>query len=387
MGKQVVVAIAIALTCAACGGSSDPVPPAATSSAGQTGAQNSEPVIESAVLSPDPAGAADSLSVEVRAQDPDRDRLRTTIEWFRNNQPEHELTGDVLDSGTFNRGDRVYAVAHVTDGTHEVSRATNAVAIGNSAPRIRSIAISPAHGSAADVIEATANAQDIDGDSFELSYRWYKNGAPIDGATESRLRAGTAHRGDKLVVEISASDGSDASDWFRSTEYTLGNSDPVITSQPSYEMGPTGMYNYEVAAKDADGDQPLRYELLSGPKGMAIDGATGVVTWAVPQDAKASNPIEVAVSDGFGGRVTQHWVLSVDWNQMAPAAQGNAAKKGAKPAAPAAPSDSDESAAPAKPAKDTKAQTPQRAQPQRGEGDDLERDQGEEYRNEKQDEF
>lgn len=388
MSKRV-IAIAIAVACTACGGSDTTTQTQGAPSSASAGAKtgNSEPEIVSATLSPDPAGASDALSVDVNARDPERHRLRTTIEWYRNGVLESSLTGVSVDAGTFNRGDRVYAVAHVSDGAHEVSKATNPVTLGNALPKIGLITIGPAHATAADVIEAQVQAQDPDGDSFELSYRWLKNGQPIEGATEARLAAGRAHRGDKLVVEVSANDGSDQTPWVRSGEFLVANAEPVITSQPGYEMGSTGVYTYEISAKDADGDQPLRYELVSGPAGMAVDDATGAVTWNVPQDAKPSNPIEVAVSDGFGGRTTQRWVLSVDWNQA--------------PAAPAGGESAETKRTTAKPAMKTgeqgeetkasqsqkQAAKPQRAQPQRGDGDDLERSQEEEYRQEKEEEF
>jgi putative Ig domain-containing protein len=384
MSKRV-IAIAIALACAACGGS-DTTPPEQSSAPAGAKAGNSEPEILSAQLTPSPAGTGDAISVEVNARDPDRDRLRTTIEWYRNGQLDSSLQGSTVDGGTFNRNDRVYVVVHVSDGTHEVSKATNPVTIGNAPPKLTSLSIGPANATAVDVIEATAAAQDADGDSIDYSYRWYKNGELIEGATEARLAAGKAHRGDKLAVEVSAGDGSDQSEWVRSRDFLVGNAQPVITSQPGYEMGPTGVYSYEISAKDPDGDQPLKYELVSGPMGMTVDDATGAVTWTVPRDAKPSNPIEIAVTDGFGGRATQRWVLSVDWNQApaAPAGEGEAKPTNAK----RAPANGEaETKSQSKKQADKASAKPQRAQPQRGEGDDLDRDQGEEYRQEKEEEF
>jgi len=45
------------------------------------------------------------------------------------------------------------------------------------------------------------------------------------------------------------------------------NASPSITSQPNYELGASGHYSYEVAAKDPDGDDTLRYELLEARPG------------------------------------------------------------------------------------------------------------------------
>ncbi len=186
------------------------------------------------------------------------------------------------------------------------------------------------------MVEAQANVEDPDGDSFEISYQWYVNGELIPAATSSRLPPGVAHRGDKVSVSASATDGSDVGAPAQSAPIVLANAAPVITTQPSYEMTPNGAYTYSLGAKDADGDTPLRYELLEGPEGMKVDDQSGVVTWAVPDNAKGNSTIKIAVSDPYGGRSTQTWVLSVDWNQ-APASPSGAAGK-ATPSAKKAPS-------------------------------------------------
>src|SRR4029453_15545264 len=86
----------------------------------------------------------------------------------------------------------------------------------------------------------------------------------------------------------------------------------------NYELGASGHYSYDVAAKDPDGDEPLRYELLQGPPGMSVDVSEGRVTWAVPADAKGTYEVELAVSDGYGGRTLQHYALALDWNEAPP---------------------------------------------------------------------
>lgn len=332
------IAVAIALACAACGDSADvPIDPSAPrpSAAPQRGAANEAPTIEDARIVPNPAGAADALTFELTVRDPERDRLTTTIEWYKNGELVPELQGTVVDAGTFNRGDRVYAIAYVSDATHEVNAQSPALAIGNSPPRVRSVFISPSRVTAADIVEAQANAEDRDGDSFEVAYRWYRNGVPIAAATSARLAPGTAHRGDKLMVEASATDGSDAGPWLQSPPVLVANASPAITSQPSYDMADGGHYTYSPAAKDVDGDTPLRFELVDGPKGMAVDESSGVVTWAVPRDANGNHAITIAVTDSYGGRATQAWLLAVDWNQP-PA--GDNETQNAKPKPKAQPS-------------------------------------------------
>jgi hypothetical protein len=323
------IAVAIALACVACGESTDvaPDPGAPRASAPpKSGAANEAPTIDAVELGPNPAGSADPITLDLKARDAERDRLTTSVDWYKNGVLVPDLHGTVVDAGTFSRGDTVYAIATVSDATHEVTAQSAALTIGNSAPKVRSVVISSAKVTAADMVEAQANAEDADGDSFELSYQWYRNGEPIPSATSSRLAPGIAHRGDKVSVSASATDGSDAGPWLQSAPVTVANADPVITTQPSYEMTPNGEYQYSVGAKDADNDTPLKFELVEGPKGMTVDEQSGVVTWAVPDDAKGNSPIKVTVTDAYGGRATQAWVLSVDWNES-PASASDKQKK------------------------------------------------------------
>lgn len=324
------IAVAIAVACVACGESSDVAPgPTAPrpSAAPKSGAANEPPTIDTAELLPNPAGSADPLTLDLKARDPERDRLMTSVEWYKNGQPVPELHGTVVDAGTFSRGDMVYAIATVSDPTHEVTAQSKTLTIGNSAPKVRSVFISSSKVTAAGMVEAQANAEDADGDSFQLTYQWYRNGDLIPAMTSSRLSPGIVQRGDKVAVSAAATDGSDTGPWVQSPPVTVANSDPVITTQPSYEMTPNGAYTYSVGAKDADNDTPLKFELVEGPKGMRVDDQSGAVTWAVPDDAKGNSPIKIAVTDPYGGRATQAWVLSVDWNQ-APAS-ANAKQKAA----------------------------------------------------------
>jgi hypothetical protein len=389
------IAVAIALACAACGSSSDaPVEPAAprASATPKSGAENEAPTIESVTLSPDPASAGEPITLELKARDPERDRLTTNIEWYKNGVAVPELHGSVIDAGTFKRGDRVYAVATVADATHEVTAQTAVLSIGNSAPRVRSVLISPAKVTALDVVEVQANAEDPDGDSVELSYQWYRNGEPIAGATGPRLPADSVHRGDKLAVSVSATDGSDAGPATQSPPIVVANAAPVITTQPSYDMTPTGSYTYTVGAKDADNDAPLKFELLEGPKGMTIDEQSGVVTWAVPDDAKGG-AIKVAVTDPYGGRVTQAWVLAVEWGEKpVPSAKGKSKGPVSQKRKPTvtggeSPASEDtsagEEAAPAERAPSAKAAARNTGKASQGDEEEPDEDQGAAYDEEK----
>jgi hypothetical protein len=324
--KRVAVAAATALLCLACGDAPETAAPGAAAQATGSG-ENEAPVVESAAIVPSEASAGDVLSVEIHAYDADNDRLSMSYEWYRNGEQVPELREANVPAGSFARGDRVHAVVYVADRDHQVSIETAGVAIQNSPPRVDRVAITPPHPTGVDLIEAQVQGHDADSDDFTYDYRWIRNGEAVPGVSGSRLPPGTAKRGDQLSVEAVARDGSGPGPSMTCPPITVQNASPNITSQPNYELGASGHYSYEIAAKDPDGDEPLRYELLEAPPGMAVDVTSGRVTWDVPADAKGTYQIELAVSDGYGGQTLQHYALALDWNEApANASEGGASK-------------------------------------------------------------
>jgi len=327
-----VIASAITLLCVACGGPSDDAAvgnDAAARAAHGTTATNEAPEIVSAAIEPSPAGASDPLTVAIVAKDADRDRVNLTIEWYRNGELVPELDETHVPAGSFARGDRVYSIVYASDGSDEVSRQTAPVMLGNSAPTLRRVTITPPRATALDLLQAEADVVDEDGDPIELEHRWLRNGQPLAEVSGPRLEPGVGHRGEVVVVQVRASDGSDPSPWVASAPLTVANAAPAITTQPNYTLTGSAQYSYEVAAADPDGDRPLKYELVQGPPGMTVDVVNGRVTWRVPSTAKGVYPIELRVSDPYGGKTTQTYSLAVGWSEV-PANASDAAKPGAK---------------------------------------------------------
>ena len=318
-GMKRILATAITLLCVACGDSSED----AAASGAVTGraapardAGNAPPEIVSAEIEPEGAWASQPMSLAIVASDPDRDRVKLEIEWYRNSELVADLNGADVPAGTFARGDRVYAIVYASDGQSEATHQTGAIIVANSPPSIRRVAITPPRATALDLLQADVDARDEDGDPIELRYRWLRNGQPIGDGEGPRLEPGAGHRGEVVVLQVRGSDGAAESDWVASAPLTLGNAPPEITTQPNYTLSGSSRYDYEVAARDPDGDRPLKYELVEGPPGMAVDIVSGRVSWQVPASAKGVYPIELRVSDPYGGKTTQSYSLAVDWSEV-----------------------------------------------------------------------
>jgi hypothetical protein len=321
--------LGLAIGCAACG-SGAPAPDGADGAAGapEDAAANSPPVVEMLEIMPAEPSVADLLSVSLEAHDDDRDRLHVSYEWYVNGQRLPGVEGETLEPGRLRRGDRVHVVARVGDGSEEIEERSEPVSIGNALPRLQAVRITPPQATTSDVLSAEVQAVDPDGDPIEYQHRWLINGQLVEGAASSRLEAGKAVRGDEVSVQIAARDGSGQTEWISSEVLRMGNAAPEITTRPVYELAGSALYRYEVQGRDPDGDRPLRYELLTGPPGMTVEAASGVVSWEVPSDAQGSYEVELGVSDPHGARTLQRYALDVNW-QASPASAAPSAVPGA----------------------------------------------------------
>ena len=297
---------------AACGGDPEP-PPAATPVAKEV--TNEPPVVREVQLLPSRPTAGDTITLSIRAVDPDADSLTNSIQWFQNGRLLSEGQRTTLRTDGFQRGDSVHAVVTTSDGQHQVTSQTDSVSINNRLPRVLSLRIMPDEPKADMPLTVFADARDEDGDPIELSYQWYVNEKSLSGQTKADLPAGSFKRGDTVQVEVVADDGRDRSEPSRSTKMTVPNSAPEIDSDPASAKVRNGIYKYKLRGSDPDADRPLRYELVDGPDGMSVDLLSGVVSWRVPRSAKGSYPVRVSVSDPIGGRAEQSYVIELSWDQ------------------------------------------------------------------------
>lgn len=273
---------------------------------------NRAPLIESVVIHPSSPTRPDALSAAVRAQDPDRDPLELEVVWYRNGAAHPGGGEQSTKPFSFDKGDRVHAVARVSDGNEQVTRRSEGVVIQNSAPQVTGLRLTPDTALGSDSIRALAQGTDVDGDELEYRYRWYVGGAQL-GTEGPELPPNTLKRDDQVYVEAAAFDGTDLGPWVQSDALRIGNSAPAITTQPGYTLDSDGFYQYAVNARDPDGDAPLRYELIEAPPGMSVDPASGVVRWNVPRDAAGRYTIELSVSDPYGASTLQRYSLDLSW--------------------------------------------------------------------------
>ncbi|MEJ2590210.1 MAG: putative Ig domain-containing protein, partial [Candidatus Thiodiazotropha sp.] len=181
----------------------------------------------------------------------------------------------------------------------------------NQLPTITSTPLSTATEGAA--YSYDVNASDADGDTLSYSLTTAPAGMVIDSA--SGLIAwtpSTAQVGSQAVtVQVSDGKGGTDAQSFTIVVDAAPNSPPTIDSTPVTTATEGAAYGYDVNATDADGDT-LSYSLTAAPAGMAIDAASGLISWTPSAAQVGSQNVTVQVSDGNGGMDSQSFTISVD---------------------------------------------------------------------------
>lgn len=271
---------------------------------------NHPPVIRLVTIVPNPLVLAAPITAHVVADDPDGTEPTTRFQWIVNEVPVLGATALELAPSHVKRGDRVALEVIATDGQSESALyRTEPVTVVNTPPLIAHVVVeaeSPGNGNR---VHAKVDAVDPDRDEIRYMYRWWRNDKQIQEGEESVLDTTGFGRKDVIVVEVMARDQDAAAAPARSAPSALGNTPPLIVSDPA-PLTNREMYEYLVQAKDVDGDS-VTYALETGPPGMTIDTATGQVTWKLLSGVTGTHRVKVMADDGQGGAAWQEFELSI----------------------------------------------------------------------------
>ena len=183
---------------------------------------NHAPVFLSLSLTPSIAFTGDTLRADARAYDPDLaptiagNPVSYTYEWSRNGNVLPGAGSPSLDlsvPGTGDRGDTISV--RVTASDRElVSVASTSVVITDSAPTA-AVSLSDSAPATKAVLSARAVASDADNDPVSYRFVWKVNGVvrqttpgPNDSDSFDLAVVGNGDHGDRVVVELVASDGT-----------------------------------------------------------------------------------------------------------------------------------------------------------------------------------
>lgn len=271
---------------------------------------NQPPTVTSAKILNDPIPLTGPVEVQVDAQDPEREAVSFEYQWYVDNTPLAKQTSATLPAELLRRGQSVFVEVIPTDGAHKGQPyRTKSVMVGNTAPRLMAVSLTPQTARIEDRLEVQVEASDPDHDRVDLIYKWYRNDAVIKEGEEAFLdTTGFAAR-DKVMVEVTAHDPSISGNSLKSEPLVLGNSAPKIVSTPPVSTA-EDRYDYPVKATDPDGDQ-LTYQLEAAPPGMTISPESGHIAWQIPSDQQGIFHVKVIAKDGQGGMASQEFDLTL----------------------------------------------------------------------------
>jgi ureidoglycolate hydrolase len=156
-----------------------------------------------------------------------------------------------------------------------------------------------------------ANETDDEGDTVTWSLSNQPSGMTVDpssGVVSWTPLEGVTTSG---AVTLTADDGNGGTD---SETFTIAvtqvNDNPEITTTSPTSATEGEAFSYDAEATDVD-SVTLTWSLISPPTGMAVDPATGEVTWTPDTGTAGDYTFTLRVSDGAGGTDDEAITLSV----------------------------------------------------------------------------
>jgi hypothetical protein len=255
----------------------------------------------------------DAVSLDVRVEDPDGERVTLRYQWLANGSPIQGQTSASLALSDVKRGDRVSAELTPVDARDLSGPAyrTDTVEVANTPPAVTRVVLEPAVARAGDLLRAKVEGADPDDDPVRYAFQWWRNGnpvtAPVKDEEQRTLATEGFTRGDSIVTGVTPYDAAGPGKVAYSEPLVLANRAPVITSSPS---APTakGSFEYVVTATDPDSDA-LTYKLETAPSGMTIESGTGKISWQIPSGLASSQQVRVSVDDGNQGQAFQEFTI------------------------------------------------------------------------------
>lgn len=276
---------------------------------GVSASGNRPPVVRSVALVPTPVVLLRPVSVRVEADDPDRDPLTFTYQWFANGEPLTGQTSHQLAPELLKRGDRVHVRVIPSDGTSDGKPfVTEPLVVGNTPPVVSQAAFEPNHVIVGERLRVLAEVSDHDRDPIRVRYRWWKNKTLLKEGDENELDTTGLAIKDEIRVEVIPADET-SQGLPTVVALVVGNTAPRILSSPSGSIN-RGRFEYAVRATDPDGDA-ISFSLEAAPPGMTIDQTNGQILWVIPTGIGGSQKVRVVAEDGQGGVSFQEFELTL----------------------------------------------------------------------------
>ena len=205
-----------------------------------TVAQNSLPILTSVNLTPVSPDILSILTCDPVVIDLDTDNVTYTYAWYVGGYIDLAQTTNTLQAPAFGAGQQIYCEVIPNDGEADgAMMQSNQVAVGNSAPTIGSVTLTPDPVYEGDVMTCAAGTvDDADGDPVTLIYSWTVGGLPVVPATNT-LDSSHFARGQAVQCSVIPDDGLAQGSPVPSNVVIVSNTAPsatsaAITPDPAY---------------------------------------------------------------------------------------------------------------------------------------------------------
>jgi len=218
----------------------------------------SAPTVE---ISPASPGTDDDLGVVIRSEsvDPDGDAVSYSYRWYRDEVEATSWTGTTVDASATSRGQTWRVEVVPSDGSASGAAGSDEVEIGNTAPTLSSVSLTPTSAYTNDTLNANIGSADADGDSVSASYTWTVNGSTVSASGSTLSGVSWFDKGDRVAVTVTPTDGTDSGAPLTSSTTTVLNSPPTApgaTIEPAdpIEGEDDLLCELDTSSTDADGD-------------------------------------------------------------------------------------------------------------------------------------
>ena len=259
--------------------------------------QNSAPVVSSVIITDSSqTKQGDTMTCSAIAADADMDSLTFDHTWYRNGAL--VASGSTYTLYTAVHNDVITCEVKANDGFTQSSPSQASFMVGNTAPEINSVVLSPSAPKASDTITCLPQASDADGESLNFTYEWLIDGI-IQSATGNTLPPSAVY-GAEVTCRATPTDGTDFGAT-KSQSITIINTAPTMSDVVFAQntIYTEDMLTAVPAASDVDNHNiTYTYEWLVNGN-IVQTGAQNTLSGSIHFDRGDSIVVSVTPNDGL----------------------------------------------------------------------------------------
>ena len=234
---------------------------------------NTVPLIDTISLSPTNPTATDSIVCNATTTtDPDGDTVSLSYQWYVEGVLQNNTT-NTLQTG-FIVGQTVTCEATPNDGYDNGTSLSTSVVIENTTPQINAVSFSPNPVLTNDLLRATVQSTDVDGQTLSYQYDWYVDGVLVQSGSSNELDGAASYgfdtyfeKGQTVSLVVTPFDGMEYGNAYTSSSITVLNTPPQIDFigiYPNQSINRSGQWlQCSATATDVDNETPsFGYEWL-----------------------------------------------------------------------------------------------------------------------------